>query len=572
MSFWRVLLLCLPCVSFAAQTDPEAATGLQKKSVVHAKHMLVVSANPYATDAGYQMLAKGGTAVDAAIATQLVLGLVEPQSSGIGGGLFLLHYDQQTKQLRSIDGRETAPKAASADWFRENGQLLPWNQAFVGGKAVGTPGVIRALALAHQQHGKLPWPELFQPAIRLATAGFVVSPRLNALLAQSTHPAFSQFPATQAYFFPAGQPLAVGFTRKNPDYAALLTRIANEGPAAFYQGQNAQAIVDAVNNAPLHAGQMTLDDIASYQAVEREVICRPYRQLKVCGMAPPSSGSLAVLQILGILEHFELKPLKPMSAQFIHLFSQASRLAFVDRDRYIADPAFSPVPVAGLLANDYLAARAKLIDPQLDTQTFVAGAPQGAQPLADAPALEYANTSHLSVVDSKGNAVSLTTSIENAFGSGLFINGYLLNNQLTDFSLDARKDGKWVANRVEAGKRPRSSMAPMMVFNAAGEPVIIAGSPGGSRIIDYVALALIGMLDFNLSAQQAAELPHVTHRNDVLAIEEGSPLTSLVGEMKERGYKVQVTDLNSGLHLIQKTATGWQSGVDPRREGSAKGQ
>lgn len=572
MLFWRVVLLCLPCVSFAAQTDPEAATGLQKKTVVQAKQMLVVSANPYATDAGYQMLAKGGSAVDAAIATQLVLGLVEPQSSGIGGGLFLLHYDHQRKQLRSIDGRETAPRAASADWFRENGQLLPWNQAFVGGKAVGTPGVIRALALAHQQHGKLPWPTLFKPAIDLANNGFVVSPRLNALLAQSNHPAFRQFPATQAYFFPAGQPLAVGFTRKNPDYAALLTRIAKEGPSAFYQGQNAQAIVDAVNKAPLHAGQMTLDDIASYRAVERDVICRPYRQLKVCGMAPPSSGSLAVLQILGILEHFDLKPLKPMSAQFIHLFSQASRLAFVDRDRYIADPAFSKVPVAGLLADDYLAARAKLIDPQLDTQTFVAGTPQGAQALADAPALEYANTSHLSVVDAKGNAVSMTTSIENAFGSGLFINGYLLNNQLTDFSLDARKDGKWVANRVEAGKRPRSSMAPMMVFNASGEPVIIAGSPGGSRIIDYVALSLVGMLDFNLSAQQAAELPHVTHRNDVLAIEEGSPLTSLVGEMKERGYKVQVTELNSGLHLIQKTATGWQSGVDPRREGSAKGQ
>lgn len=572
MALWRFLLVCLPCVAFAAQTDPEAATGLSQKKVVQAKQLLVVSANPYATAAGYQILKQGGSAVDAAIATQLVLGLVEPQSSGIGGGLFLLHYDKATRKLSSIDGRETAPKAATPDWFVENGQLLPWSQAFVGGKAVGTPGVVRALWLAHQKHGKLPWGEVFKPAIRLANQGFSVSPRLNSLLKQSNHAGLREFPRASQYFLPGGKPLDVGFVRKNPEYAALLTQIANRGPAAFYQGDNAKAIVEAVNNSSLHPGQMMLDDIANYQAVERDPVCVAYRVYEVCGMAPPSSGSIAVLQMLGILEHFDLKKLTVTSEQFIHLFSQASRLAFADRERYLADPAYSPVPVSGLLARDYIAARAKLIDPQVDQANFAAGTPQGAQPLADSKAPEYANTSHLSVIDSQGNAVSMTTSIENAFGSGLFVNGYLLNNQLTDFSIDARKDGKWVANRVEAGKRPRSSMAPIIVFNAQGEPVIIAGSPGGSRIIDYVALSLVGMLDFHLTAQQAVELPHVTHRNDVLALEKDTPLASRAGEFKERGYEVQVVELNSGLHLIQRTATGWQSGVDPRREGAAMGQ
>lgn len=572
MTLWRVLLLCLPCVTLAAQTDPEAATGLVKKQVVQADKMLVVSANPYATQAGYNILAKGGSAVDAAIATQLVLGLVEPQSSGIGGGLFLLHFDQQQQRLTTIDGRETAPNAASADWFVEQGKLLAWNEAFVGGKAVGTPGVIRALWLAQQKHGKLAWAELFKPAIALARDGFVVSPRLHLLLAQSNHRGLQVFSPAQQYFFPNGQPLPVGFVRKNAAYAALLQQIADHGPDAFYRGDNAKAIVSAVNQAALHPGQLTENDLAQYQAVERDAICLPYRTYKVCGMAPPSSGSLAVLQILGILAHADLRNLTPTSEQFIHLFSQASRLAFADRDRYVADPAFSKVPVAGLLDASYLAARAKLIDPRQDNPNVVAGTPQGAGPLADAAALEYPNTSHLSVVDAQGNAVSMTTSIENAFGSGLFVNGYLLNNQLTDFALDARKDGKWVANRVQAGKRPRSSMAPMMVFDNAGKPVIIAGSPGGSRIIDYVAMALIGMMDFQQSAQQAAEAAHVTHRNDVLALEQGTPLEALAGRFKERGYKVQVTDLNSGLHLIQRTAKGWQSGVDPRREGAAKGQ
>lgn len=555
----------------AGQQDPEAATGLVQKQQVSAKQFMVVSANPYATEAGYQILAQGGSAVDAAIATQLVLGLVEPQSSGIGGGLFMLAWQDKTKTLYTLDGRETAPAAATPDWFVQNGQLLSWPQAFVGGKAVGTPGVIAALAQSHQKFGKLPWSTLFQPAITLAQQGFKVSPRLHMLLASSQHPGLKQFTASRDYFFPDGKALAVGFVRKNPAYAQLLTEVAKQGPAAFYQGKNARAIVDAVNQASINPGKMTLQDVSTYQPVWREPVCAPYRQLKVCGMAPPSSGSIAVLQILGILNQFDLSKVKPQSVAAVHLISQASRLAFADRERYAADPAFSPVPVQGLLAVDYLKQRAAQIDLKADNNQITAGVPQGAMPLGEAKAPEYANTSHLSVVDKDGNAVSMTTSIENAFGSGLMVNGYLLNNQLTDFSLQARENGLWVANRVEAGKRPRSSMAPMLVFDQQQQLQMIAGSPGGSRIINYVAQSLVAMIDWQMGPQQAADLAKFTHRNDVLAIEEGTPLVHLTGQLQEMGYQVRTSELNSGLHLIKRAGQQWQAGADPRREGLAKG-
>lgn len=563
-------LLSLPLLA-ASQQDPESATGLVQKQQVNAKQFVVVSANPYATDAGYQILQQGGSAVDAAIAIQLVLGLVEPQSSGIGGGLFMLAWQDKTKTLHTLDGRETAPAAATPDWFVQNGKLLSWPQAFVGGKAVGTPGVIAALAQSHQKFGKLPWSVLFQPAIVLAQQGFKVSPRLHMLLAGSQHPGLKQFAPSREYFFPDGQALPVGFVRKNPAYAKLLTEVAKQGPAAFYQGANAQAIVDAVNQASINPGQMTLQDITSYQPVWRKPVCAPYRTVKVCGMAPPSSGSIAVLQMLGILNHFELSKLQPQSAAAVHLISQASRLAFADRERYAADPAFSPVPIRGLLAADYLKQRAAQINQKMDNQQITAGVPQGAVPLGEAKAPEYANTSHLSVVDKDGNAVSMTTSIENAFGSGLMVNGYLLNNQLTDFSLQARENGLWVANRVEAGKRPRSSMAPMLVFDQQQQLQMIAGSPGGSRIINYVAQSLVAMIDWQMGPQQAADLAKFTHRNDVLAIEEGTPLVHLTGQLQEMGYQVRATELNSGLHLIKRSGQQWQAGADPRREGVAKG-
>ncbi len=557
------------CPALAADVDPEAATGVLKKVRVDGKSSMVVSANPLASAAGAKMLAEGGSATDAAIAMQLMLGLVEPQSSGIGGGLFMLHFAGKERQLQTIDGRETAPKAAHPDWFMEHGKVLDWRRAYVGGKSVGSPGVIRALAKAHQQWGKLPWASLFQPAIAAAEQGFIVSPRLAMLLDIYQDGGLSHFAASKDYFYPQGKALQAGQLLKNPAYAATLRRIAKEGEKAFYQGENAKALVAAVNTAPVNPGKLSLDDLDSYQAVERAPLCRPYRQYRVCGMAPPSSGSLAVLQILGMLEHFDLKNMKPNSVPALHLFAQASRLAFADREQFLADPAFSKVPVEGLLANDYLRQRAALINQQRDAINVAAGAPEGAEPLASSKAVEFENTSHLSVVDKNGNAVSMTTSIENAFGSGLWVNGYLLNNQLTDFSLEARKDGVWVANRVEAGKRPRSSMAPMMVFNQQGELLMLAGSPGGSRIIDYVAQALVAMIDWQLDPQQAADLAKVTHRNDFLALEQGTELGSLLPKMRDLGYQPKVVELNSGLHLIKKSANGWQGGADPRREGQA---
>lgn len=555
----------------AGQQDPEAATGIVQKQQVSSQQYMVVSANPYATEAGYQMLQQGGSAVDAAIAIQLVLGLVEPQSSGIGGGLFMLAWQEKTKSLHTIDGRETAPAAATPDWFVKDGKLLSWPQAYVGGKAVGTPGVIAALAESHRKFGKLPWPTLFQPAIQLAQQGFKVSPRLHKLLAGSQHPGLMKFDTSREYFFPEGKPLAIGFVRKNPAYANLLSAIAKQGPVAFYQGENAQALVNTVNQASINPGQMTLADVSSYQPLWRDAVCAPYRTVKVCGMAPPSSGSIAVLQILGILNQFDISKLKPGSVDAVHVISQASRLAFADRERYAADPAFSPVPVRGLLAQDYLKQRAAQIDLKADNAQITAGVPEGAVALGEAKAPEYANTSHLSVVDKDGNAVSMTTSIENAFGSGLMVNGYLLNNQLTDFSIEARQNGLWVANRVEAGKRPRSSMAPMFVFDQQNQLQMIAGSPGGSRIINYVAQSLIAMIDWQMGPQQAADLPKFTHRNDVLALEEGTPLVLLTGQLQDMGYKVRTTDLNSGLHLIKRSGQQWQAGADPRREGMAKG-
>ncbi|MBU2222942.1 MAG: gamma-glutamyltransferase [Gammaproteobacteria bacterium] len=550
--------------------DPEAATGIAQKTRVDSVNAMVVSANPLASQAGQKMLAAGGSATDAAIAVQLMLGLVEPQSSGIGGGMFMLHFDQAQKKLQTIDGRETAPAAASPDWFKVNGKTLDWRSAYVGGKSVGNPGVIRALADAHQQWGKLPWAQLFVPAIETAEQGFAVSPRLASLLQIYRNGGQSRFEAASSYFYPKGKPLQAGQILKNPAYAALLKKIASEGPDAFYRGENAKAVVATVNLAAVNPGQLTAADLADYKAIERTPICLNYRTYNVCGMAPPSSGSLAVLQMLGMLEQYDIASMPVNSAKALHLFAQASRLAFADRERFVADPAFSEVPVAGLLSRDYLRKRGSLIGTQ-DAKQVLSGEPEGAVALGSSKAIEFANTSHFSIVDAKGNAVSITTSIENAFGSGLFVNGYLLNNQLTDFALEPSVNNLWVANRVEANKRPRSSMAPMMVFNQQGELVMLAGSPGGSRIIDYVAQALVAMIDWKLDPQQAADLPKITHRNDFLALEQGTTLEALVPKMQELGYQTKVVELNSGLHLIKKSATGWQGGADPRREGQALG-
>ncbi len=565
-------LFVFPLLAQQETREPEAATGRYQQQLVSAKHYMVSAAHPMATEAGRAVLAKGGSAVDAAIAVQLMLGLVEPQSSGIGGGAFMLHWQAKQQKLSSFDGRETAPKAATPALFQPDGVTMSWRDAYVGGKSVGVPGVIAMLYDAHQQHGKLPWADLFSDTIAAAEQGFTVSSRTARQLAMGWNKGISEFYDSKAYFFPQGKPVAEGSLLKNPAYAATLKAIAAQGPAAFYQGELAKAISERVQTAPVNPGKLSVDDLAGYKAIAREPLCMPYRVYKVCGMAPPSSGGVAVLQILGILAQFDLSKVTPDSVQATHLLAQAAKLAFADRERYLADPDFVPVPVEGMLASDYLASRAALINASKDSANAEAGLPAGAPPLQSAISPEFSNTSHFSIVDSDGNAVSMTTSIENVFGSGLMVGGFILNNQLTDFSLSPAQDGHWVANRVEGGKRPRSSMAPMMVFDKNDKLLLVIGSPGGSRIINYVAQSIVAVLDWQLDVQQALNLPRLTHRNDYLALEKGTALAKQQAILEDMGYKVQLQDLNSGLHAIMLTPSGLQGGADPRREGSVAGQ
>lgn len=571
--------IAFSCVALISQTvfaiplqetrEPEAATGLVKQQLTEYPSAMVAAAHPLAADAAKRILAAGGSAIDAAITTQLMLGLVEPQSSGIGGGAFILHWHADTGQLTTIDGRETAPAAAGPWLFAQDGQVMNWREAYVGGKSVGVPGVLRAMADAHQRYGKLPWAELFRETIEVAEQGFIVNERMARQLALGWNQGLKQLAPAKDYFYPNGQPLAAGTRLKNPEYAALLRKIATEGVSAFYQGEHAAALVKTVQQSSINPGSISLSDLANYQAQFKEAVCLPYRVYQVCGMAPPSSGGIAVLQILGILAHFDLAAMPANSLESVHLISQAMRLAFADRDRYVADPDFVAVPVAGLLAEDYLKQRAALI--KAGDQHFSAGMPAEAEPLAEAPAVELPNTSHLSIVDAAGNAVSMTTSIENVFGSGLMVSGYLLNNQLTDFSLSPSVDGLLVANRVEAGKRPRSSMAPIMVFDADNKLKLVIGSPGGSRIINYVAHSLVAILDWQLDVQQAIDLPRFTHRNDLLALEADTAIVELAPALQALGYEVRIQDLNSGLHAIEIKADRLQGAADPRREGKVSG-
>lgn len=553
--------------------DPEAAGKATAKQVVVAKQYMVSSANPHATRAGEAILAKGGSAIDAAIAVQVMLGLVEPQSSGIGGGSFILHYDAKTQRMQSYDGREAAPKSAKPEMFlAADGTPQRWIDMVVGGKSVGVPGVLKALYKAHQQHGKLAWAELFDDAIALAEKGFEVSPRMALQIHRGINPAINKLASSRDYFSPGGKPLQAGDLLINKPYAAILRKIAKQGPKAFYQGDNAKAILARVNNAEYNPGNMSLADLAEYEAKERPPLCAPYHQYKLCGMGPPSSGSFTVLQILALLESFELNRYEANQAQAIHLYTQASRLAYADRNRYAADSDFVNVPFAELLAPDYIKTRAKLIDPNKDMGKASAGLSQRYAQLANDNAIELPSTSHLSIVDSKGNAISMTTSIEHAFGSGLMVNGYLLNNQLTDFSFAPKNGGKWVANRIEAGKRPRSSMSPMMIFDKNGKLKMLIGSPGGSRIIGYVAHTIIGVLDWQLDIQKAISLAKVTNRNGQTTLESDTKVVDIKAALEKLGHQVQVRPLNSGLHGIVIDNGRLYGGADPRREGLVLGK
>ena len=550
------------------EREPEAATGFSVKKSVFGQEFMVASANPYATKAGFTMLEKGGSAVDAAIAAQLVLTLVEPQSSGIGGGNFMLYWHENNKQLTSFDGRETAPQAATSALFLDNkGKALSWVDAVIGGKSVGVPGILASLKMAHEQHGKLPWSELFAPAILLAEEGFIVSNRLEKLLGSNFAAGIHKLPEIKAYFFPEGQKVQAGDTLKNPKLAKSLRSIAKDGISVFYQGWLAKSIVNKVQTSIISPGLLSLADMASYKAIERPTVCGAYHQYKLCGMGPPSSGGITVIQILAQLESFNMKKYQANALSAIHLLAQSSRLAFADRNKYIADTDFVSVPVAGLLEADYLASRAQLINLKTDMGKAEAGLPKNAQPQANDDAIERPSTSHLVIIDAEGNAISMTSSIENGFGSALMVEGFILNNQLTDFSLSPKRDGQWVANRVQPGKRPRSSMAPMMVFNKDGSLKVVLGSPGGSRIINYVAQTLIGILDWKLNVQEAINLPKMTNRNYVTTLEEGTDIVKLRPLLEKKGHTVAIKSLNSGLQAIEVTKKGYIGGADPRREG-----
>ncbi|MBF0250136.1 MAG: gamma-glutamyltransferase [Alphaproteobacteria bacterium] len=548
---------------------PEAATGLTPKPQVTAERHMIAAAHPLAAEAGLAALRDGGSATDAMVAAQMVLGLVEPQSSGLGGGAFLVRHDGAFGTVVALDGRETAPMGVTEDWFLDaGGRPLTFFDAVVGGRSVATPGTVRLMADAHARWGVLAWDRVLQPAIDLAERGFAVSPRLAQLIDKDRE-RLSRHAATRAYFFREdGEPLQAGDTLKNPAYADTLRQLARFGPDAFYNGPVARDMVAAVRGAD-NPGMLGVGDLAPYRVVRRHPVCAPYRAYTVCGMGPPSSGMLTVGQILGMLQHFDLGD--GPSPDSVHLIAEASRLAFADRGLYIADPDFHPVPTEGLLDAGYLKARAALIDPARAAPDVQSGTPPGAEAQGPDDALELPSTSHLSIVDRDGNAVALTTTIENGFGSRVMVRGFLLNNELTDFAFSPEADGKPVANRVEPGKRPRSSMAPTLVYGPDGKLAIVLGSPGGANIIGYVAKTLIAMLDWNLDAQAAASLPHFIARTDTVNLEPAPGAETLAQALEAKGHTVKTRDLNSGLHILDLRTDKIHGAADPRREGVAVG-
>lgn len=565
------LVVVLGATSFF--TKEAVADGHSKfpNSVVGTQHM-VAAANPHASQVGLDVLDAGGTAMDAAVAVQLMLNLVEPESSGIGGGAFLLYWDASEKSLVTYDGREKAPQSATPEYFfGTDGQPMKWPDAVTGGLSVGVPGTLKLLETAHADHGIKPWSGLVQPAIDLAESGFDITEKLANSIAGSAERGLTTFETTKNYFFNTdGSPKSAGSTLINTEFADTLKVIAEQGSDPFYTGELAAKIVEAVKTET-NTGQMTLEDLAAYEVIKRDPVCFPYRAYEVCGMGPPTSGGLTMGQILTILSGHDL-PGMGSSVEAWHLYIEAAKLAYADRGMYMADSDFVDMP-QGLLNQSYLAERAGLINPDQAMAKAEAGSPPWDEARLWAPdtQLERPGTSHFSIADQYGNMVSMTTTIETGFGSRVMVGGFLLNNELTDFSFTPEVDGKPVANRVEGGKRPRSSMSPTIVMKN-GWPVLLTGSPGGSRIINYVTQSVIAILDWNMDPQDALNMGHIVNRNGKTDLEEGSEAVELQSELEALGHEVNVRGLNSGLHAILVDGIQLYGAADPRRDGVAMGK
>lgn len=534
------------------------------------------SAHPEATKAGFEMLQAGGSATDAAMAMMLALTVVEPQSSGIGGGGFLLHNDGKSGWMETIDGREMAPAAAAEDRFLgEDGKPLGWRDATPGGKSVGVPGNMRLMEMAHKKWGKLPWAKLFEPAIRLAEQGYAVSaPQYDWM--KRLEKLWVKFPDMQKLYWRNGAPAPRGTIIKNPELAGLLRDLQAGGADAFYTGKTAAAISTAVANAPQNQSVLTEQDFDNYSAILRQPVCSTYREYRICGMGPPSSGATTVLQILGSVERFDMGELyKKEPARAWHVIGEAMRLAYADREKYLADQDFVSVPVAGLIDKNYIAKRSQMIAlqrarPQFPgIETYPAGSPPGATPRTAAISSEVSGTTHFTAVDGEGNIANMTSTVEGPFGSQLLARGMVLNNELTDFTFAPEKDGAPVANRVQAGKRPLSSMSPTIVYNAKGEPILALGSAGGKRIIMHVTKTLIGVLDYGLPLKDAMAMPNIYFGGSGLLIENDSDLIALQNDLARLGHTVVTSNLPSKLAGAQKTDKGWVGAVDPRSTGEA---
>ncbi|MEI8395644.1 MAG: gamma-glutamyltransferase [Rhodospirillaceae bacterium] len=572
----RLAVAAFAVSSLAAHTVAAEDLRPQVLQAIRAKSFMVVSASPIASKAGAEVLRQGGNALDAAVAVQMVLGLVEPQSSGLGGSTFLLYYDKAAGELTAFDGHGTAPAAATPDLFLDAaGQPLKASDAVIGGRAVGVPGTVRLWHSAHTKLGKLPWAKLLQPAIDLAGQGFEISPRLAALIAYNRE-TLGRDQTAKSYFFAAdGSPLPAGSRLKNPALAESLRKIAAGGADAFYNGPIAKDIVTKVTGFTANPGRLSEGDFKAYTVKSREAQCAPYRIYMVCGFPPPGSGGTALGELLGMLAHFDMARTKPMGLDAVHLFLEAGKLTYADRDAYLADPDFAPVPSSGLTDPLYLMMRAQLIDRDHAVPVPVRpGNPSWRDADAGVPGETYeqTSTSHFAIVDKAGNIVTATSSIEDTFGSRLMVDGFLLNSELADFSFRPEVNGRPVANRIEPGKRPRSALSPTLVLDETGKPMLALGAAGGSRIIEYVAQTLVGVLDWGLDIQTAINLPRVANRNGLSELEAGTALAGLKPGLEALGHSIALIELNSGVEGIQLGEGTLIGGIDPRREGAGVGE